>query len=147
MAKRTAKISRGMAAQQELFSVGMAEGELDIDLGHRQVLSRAMSDSGKDRYQIAAEMSRLMKASITKEMLDKYAASDPANGIRGAMLTAFCMVTNTFEPIRYLLEPLGADILPPEDQPLIEWARLTRERETIERRLQEIEAKNGIRRK
>lgn len=133
--------------QQELFSSGMDEGALDIDLGHRQILSRAMSNCGKDRYQLAAEMSRLMKATITKEMLDKYAASDTANGIRGAMLAAFCFVTGTYEPISYLLDPLGADVLQPEDQPLIEWARLTRERENIERRLQEIEAKNGIRRK
>lgn len=147
MANRKTKITQGMSMQQELFSTGLDEGALDIDLGHRQVLSRAMSNCGKDRYQISAEMSRLMKATITKEMLDKYAASDTANGIRGAMLTAFCMVTGTFEPIRYLLEPLGADILPPEDQPLIEWARLTRERENIERRLHELEAKNGIRRK
>lgn len=147
MANRKAKITRGMSAQQDLFASGMAEGALDIDLGHRQVLSRAMSDCGKDRYQIAAEMSRLMKASISKDMLDKYAASDPANGIRGAILTAFCEVTGTYEPIRYLLEPIGADVLEPEDLPLIEWARLTRERENIERRLQELESKNGIRRK
>jgi hypothetical protein len=133
--------------QQDLFSSGMAEGAFDIDLGHRQVISRAMSNCGKDRYQIAMEMSRAAKATVTKEMLDKYAASDPANGMRGAMLTAFCHVTGTFEPIRYLLEPLGADVLKPEDQPLIEWAQLTRDREQIDRRLQELESKNGIRRK
>lgn len=147
MAKRTAKITVGVSKQQELFSGGMEEGALDIDLGHRQTLSRAMSNCGKDRYQIASEISRLTKSTITKEMLDKYAASDPANGIRGAMLTAFCTVTNTYEPIRYLLEPIGCDVLQPEDQPLIEWARLTKEREKIERRLQELESKNGIRRK
>lgn len=59
MSNRTTKISKGMSMQQELFSSGMAEGSLDIDLGHRQVISRAMSNCGKDRYQIAAEMSRL----------------------------------------------------------------------------------------
>jgi len=147
MANRKSKITKGLSMQQELFSSGMEEGALDIDLGHRQVLSRAMSNCGKDRYQIAAEMSRLMKTTVTKEMLDKYAASDTANGIRGAMLTSFCFVTGTYEPLGYLLDPLGADVLQPEDQPLIEWARLTRERENIERRLQELEAKNGIRRK
>lgn len=147
MANRTKKITTGLSMQRELFASEMAEGALDIDLGHRLVLSQAMSNCGKDRYQVACEMSRLMKITITKEMLDKYAASDPANGIRGVMLTAFCMVTGTFEPIRYLLEPLGADVLTPEDQPLIEWAKLTRQRESIERRLQELESKNGIRRK
>lgn len=147
MANRTAKITKGLSMQPELFSSGRGEGELDIDLGHRLVISRAMTNCGKDRYQIAGEMSRLMKTTISKEMLDKYSASDSANGMRGVMLTAFCEVTGTFEPIRYLLEPLGADVLTPEDMPLIEWARLTRQRESIDRRLQELESKNGIRRK
>lgn len=147
MANRTAKKTKGMSMQQDLFSNGMEEGALDIDLGHRQVLSRVMSNCGKDRYAIAAEMSRLMKSSVSKEMLDKYAASDPANGMRANMLTAFCLVTNSFEPIRYLLEPLGADVVNPEDQGLIKWARLTRQRESIDREITELESKNGIRRK
>ncbi len=147
MANRTTKITGGMSTQQELFPGGMEEGALDIDLGHRQSISKAMHNCGKDRYQIAAEMSRLMKATITKEMLDKYAASAPENGMRASMLSAFCRVTGTFDPIRCLLEPLGADVVNPEDQGLIKWARLTRQRESIDREISELESKNGIRRK
>lgn len=147
MANHKLKNTKGMSMQRELFSNGMAEGALDIDLGHRLVISRAMSDCGKDRYQISCEMSRLTKNTISKEMLDKYSATDPANGMRGAMLTAFCEVTGTYEPIRFLLEPLGADVLTPDEMPLIEWARLVRQKEDIDRRLQELESKNGIRRK
>ncbi len=147
MANRTTKITGGMSTQQELFPHGMEEGALDVDLGHRQTISRAMHNCGKDRYQIASEMSRLMKATVTKEMLDKYAASDQSNGMRASMLSAFCLVTETFEPIRCLITPLGADVVNPEDQGLIKWARLTRQRESIDREISELESKNGIRRR
>ncbi|MDD2853856.1 MAG: hypothetical protein PHY09_18365 [Desulfuromonadaceae bacterium] len=144
MAKRTTKITAGMSMQQELFSNGMEEGALDIDLGLRQCLSRAMSGCGKDRYQIAAEMSRLMKATISKEMLDKYAASDPANGMRTSALTAFCFVTGTFEPFQYLLEPLGSDVLNPQDRDLIRLARLQEQKRLIEQEMQQIQSKRGL---
>ena len=144
MAKRNAKITEGLSMQQDLFSCGMEEGALDIDLGHRQCLSRAMQNSGKDRYQIAAEMSRLMKTTVSKEMLDKYAASDTANGMRSTALTAFCFVCNTFEPIRYLLEPLGSDVLNPQDRDLIELARLMEQQKIIETKIMTLRSKRGL---
>lgn len=144
MSKRTAKIAEGLSIQPELFSNGMEEGALDIDLGHRQCISRAMHNSGKDRYQIAAEMSRLMACSISKEMLDKYAASDPHNGMRAVMLTAFCFVTGTFEPFQYLLEPLGSDVLNPNDRDLIELARLMEQQKMIDMQIMQIRHRRGI---
>lgn len=144
MSKRNAKITDGLSMQQELFSCGKEEGALDIDLGHRQCLSRAMQNSGKDRYQIAAEMSRLMATTISKEMLDKYAASDPHNGMRAVMLTAFCFVCGTFEPFQYLLEPLGSDVLNPQDRDLIELARLLEQQKVIETQIMQLRSKRGL---
>ena len=144
MSKRQHKISDGLSIQPELFDSGMEEGALDIDLGHRQCLSRAMHNSGKDRYQIAAEMSRLMAATVSKEMLDKYAASDPHNGLRAVMLTPFCYVTGTFEPISYLLHPLGSDILNPQDRDLIELARLMEQQKVIETQIMTLRAKRNL---
>jgi hypothetical protein len=144
MANRKAHVDKGLSMQPALFDNNTAEGALDIDLGFRQCLSRSMSGCGKDRYQIAAEMSRLMKATISKEMLDKYAASDPANGMKAAALTAFCFVSGTFEPFRYLLEPLDADVLHPEDKDLVELARLTEQQRSIEQRILIIRSKRGI---
>jgi hypothetical protein len=140
MANRTPKIDTTMEMLPGLFDSATAEGALDIDLGLRQCFSRAMHASGKDRYQIAAEMSRLMRGSITKEMLDKYAASDQANGMKANALAAFCFVCNTFEPLQYVLKPLGSDVLRPEDSSVLEWARLKRESKTIEQRIKQLEA-------
>ncbi len=146
MAKRSTKTDTQAAMLPGLFDSVTVEGALDIDLGHRQCLSRAMSACGKDRYQIASEMSRLMKTAISKEMLDKYAASDPANGIRAAALTAFCFVTDTFEPFQYLLEPLHSDVLNPQDRDLIRLARLQEQKRVIEQEMQQIQAKRGLNR-
>ena len=140
MAKIKTQIDTHMEMLPGLFDSATAEGALDIDLGLRQSFSRAMSTSGKDRYQIAAEMSRLMKTSITKDMLDKYAASDQGNGMKVNALAAFCFVCNPFEPLQYVLKPLGSDVLRPEDSSVLEWARLKRESRTIEQRIKQLES-------
>lgn len=144
MSNRKAHIDKGMSMQPTLFDNDTAEGALDIDMGFRQGLSRSMSGCGKDRYQIASEMSRLMKTTISKEMLDKYAASDPANGMRASALTTFCFVTGTFEPFQYLLEPLGSAVLNPEDRDLIELARLTEQRKTLDQKIAVLQARRGF---
>ena len=144
MANRKGHADKGPSMQPELFDNCVAEGGLDIDLGFRQCLSRSMSGCGKDRYQIAAEVSRLLKATISKEMLDKYSASDPANGMRASALTAFCFVTGTFEPFHYLLEPLGSEVLNPEDRDLIELARLTDQRKTLDQKIALLQTRRGL---
>lgn len=140
MAKIKTQIDTSMEMLPGLFDSATVEGALDIDLGLRQCFSRAMHNSGKDRYQIAAEMSRLMKSSITKETLDKYAASDQGNGMKVNALAAFCFVCNTFEPYQYGLKALGSDVLRPEDSSALEWARLKRESKTIEQRIKQLES-------
>lgn len=140
MVKKKSGIDASMEMLPGLFDSATIEGALDIDLGLRQCISRVMSASGKDRYQIAAEMSRLMKSSITKDMLDKYAASDPGHSLKANALAALCFVCNTFEPFQYLLKPLGSDVLRPEDSSVLEWARLKRESKTIEQRIKQLEA-------
>lgn len=144
MAKRTTKIDTHTAMLPGLIDSLTVEGAFDVDLGHRQCLSRAMSACGKDRYQIASDMSRLMKTTITKEMLDKYSASNPDNGMRASALTAFCFVTDTFEPFQYLLGPLGSDVLNPQDRDLIRLARLQEQKRLIEQEMQQIQSKRGL---
>ena len=81
MSKRSAKTDSRMSAQRDLFDTGLEEGALDVSLGFRQCLSREISACGKDRYHVAAEVSRLIKASFSKDMLDKYTSSDPSYGL------------------------------------------------------------------
>lgn len=144
MSKRKSEIADALSIQPDLFDNGKEEGALDIDLGYRQCLSRAMQHSGKDRYQIAAEMSRLMATTVSKEMLDKYAASDPHNGMRAVMLTAFCFVTGTMEPFHYLLEPLAAEVVTAGDMKFLKLARLEEQKRKLESEIQICRASCGI---
>ena len=140
MVKNKAPIDASMEMLPGLFDSATVEGALDIDLGLRQCFSRAMHNSGKDRYQIAAEMSRLTKASITKDMLDKWAASDQGHAMKVNVLAAFCFVCNSFEPYQYGLKFLGSEVLRPEDSSVLEWARLKRESKSIEQRIKQLES-------
>lgn len=144
MSNRKQKITTSMSIQPELFDNGMAEGALDIDLGHRQCLSRAMHSCGKDRYQIASEMSRLMAATVSKEMLDKYAASDPHNGMRAVMLTPFCFVTGTLEPLNYLAIPIAAEVINSSEMKFLKLSRLEEQKRKLESEIQICRASCGI---
>jgi len=144
MSNRNHKRDEGLSMQPDLFGEGPVEGALDIHLGFRQCLSRSMHDSSKDRYQGAAEMSRLMRASISKETLDKCAASDPSHGLRAEALTSFCYVYNTYEPFQYLLEPLAAEVVTAVEMKYLKLARLEEQKRKLETEIQIIRSQCGI---
>lgn len=144
MSNRQRKSHQGLSTQPLLFATNLEEGAFDISLGFRQLLTRTIRACDKDRYQIAGEVSRLAKTSFSKDMLDKYTGSDPAYGIRAEVLTALCYVIGTFEPFRYLLEPLNSDVLNPEDQDLIELARLTEQRKALDQKITQLQTRRGL---
>lgn len=144
MSKRKQQKGYSSSGQQGLFDTGLEEGALDISLGFRQCLSRTISASGKDRYHIAAEVSRLTKSNFSKDMLDKYTGSDASYGIRAEVLTALCYVLGSMEPFRYLLEPLDADVLNPEDKDMVKLARLQEKRKEIDLEIMELSRKRGL---
>ncbi|WP_298434466.1 hypothetical protein [Geobacter sp.] len=133
-----------MSAQQGLFDTGLSEGALDISLGFRQGLARAITACGMNRYHIAAEISRLTQSNLSKDMLDKYTSSDLSYGIRAEIIPAFCHVTRQMDTVRQMVDPLGADVVNPEDRDLLELARLLEEQKKIDARIMAIRAKRGI---
>jgi len=145
MSKRHSLQDNLLSRQPGLFPTEIAEGSLDIELGFRQNLSRLMHSCGKDRYQIAGEVSRLMRRDLTKDMLDKCVGSDTAYALRVGALPAVCQVVGSLEPFRYLVEPLGADIVNPEDRDLYRLARLEEQRRHLELEINNLRSKCGIR--
>ncbi len=145
MSKRNMKLDERLSAQPRLFDTEVQEGLFDISLGFRQCLSRTMHGCKKDRYSISAEVSRLTKSSFSKDMLDKYVASDPAYGLRAESLTAVCYSIGSLEPFRYLLEPLGSDVLNPEDRELVRLARLEEEKRELDAEIMRLRVRRGIR--
>ena len=142
MSKRMTKIDRALSTQQGLFDTTLAEGSLDMLLGLKQLMSREMN--GSDRYLVAAQISRLTGRDLSKEMLDKYVASDAAYRPPADMLVAFCHVVSSVRVFRYLLEPLGRDVLEPEDKDLVDLARMQEQHRDIESKMLEIRRKRGL---
>lgn len=144
MSKAHRKIDRSISGQPELFDTTLPEGSFDLLLGLKQLMSREMTACGVDRYLISAQVSRLTGRDISKEMLDKYVSSDMAYRPPADMLVAFCHVVGSFGVFSYLLEPLDADVLHPEDKDLVELARLTEQRMTIDNRIMQLRTKRGL---
>lgn len=142
MAKRKSGNDRALSTQQGLFDMTMAEGSLDVLLGLKQLMSREMS--GADRYLLAAQISRLTGRDLSKDMLDKYVSSDASYRPPADMLVAFCHVVNSTKVFKSLLEPLGRDVLDPEDRDLIDLARLQEQQRVIEAQMLEIRRKRGL---
>ena len=143
MANRKAITDKGVSKQQGLFDTGPAEGSLDIVLGLKQLLSRLLK--GHDRYLVAAQIGKATLKEVSKDTLDKMLSSDPAYQPSAIQIVAICMITGSLEPFRYLLEPLEADVLPPEDRDLIEYARLQQQERVIKTRMDQIRSKRGWR--
>jgi hypothetical protein len=143
MAKSASKIHNPVSSQQGLFPVDISEGSLDIVLGLKQLLSKTLR--GTDRYMIAAQISKATLKDISKDTLDKILSSDPAYQPSAVQVVAICALANSLEPFQYLLEPLGSDVLNPEDRDLIELARLQEQERVIKAKMDAIRTKRGLR--
>lgn len=144
MSKQKTKIENGNSSQGNLFDSSLSEGALDIILGLKQLMSRLISACGKDRYMIAAEISRLILRDLSKEMLDKITSSDAAYRPDAVMLVAFCQVTRSLEPFHYLLEPLNAEVVTAGDVKFLKLARLEEQRRKLDHEIQVVRSQCGI---
>lgn len=129
MSKRRKKIDNSTQRQLNLFDEIQriqqdlaacrekpTQGSLNITEKLRTAMVRAIRSSGKDRFQIAGEMSHLVDRQITKMMLDSWTAeSKPGNRPPADVLPAFCRATSSTEPIEVLNEPAGIFGLPGPD--------------------------------
>ena len=147
MSKQQRKISVAASIQGNLFDAGLSEGALDIILGLKQLMSRLIAACGprKDRYIIAAEISRLTLRDLSKEMLDKITSSDPSYRPDAVMLTAFCQVVGSLEPFHYLLEPLAAEVVTAGDMKFMKLARLQEQRRKLDLEIEQTRSQCGIR--
>lgn len=129
MSKKRKKIDKSAPKQLSLFDEirriqenlitarpAPSEGSLDISEKLRRSMVNAIKTSGKDRFQITGDMSRLIGRQITKMMLDSWTAeSKPKHRVPADILPAFCRVTASTEPIEILNESAGMFGLPGPD--------------------------------
>ena len=91
-------------------------GSLDIDQEFRESVSQALKYSPNSRYQIAATISEMIGADITKSMLDSW-TSNAKEGHRfpAVFMPAFCLATGSTEPLKVLTRHVGVFVLPGAD--------------------------------
>lgn len=100
-------------------------GNLDLDVPLREALSDALKHADKDRWAVAAEMSRLTGREISKYMLDAYTAesrSDHNFPFRYA--AAFEVATGSYCLGHLLAKARGCKMLVGEEALLAELGRI-----------------------
>jgi hypothetical protein len=102
--------------QGELKAAAPRPGSLDIDKRFREAISAAVKSCALSRYGIAARMSELAGAEITKSMLDSWTAeSKEGHRFPAIFLPVFCEATGTTDPLTLLAELCGVFLLPGPD--------------------------------
>ena len=133
----------------DLFTVPLAAaplpGNLDIDMELRSALSDALKHADLDRYQTAAEMSRLTGRDISKYMLDAYTAesrSDHNFPFRYA--AAFEVATGSFCLTNLLANARGCKVLVGKEALLAELGRIDQMEEELKQQKAAIKRHLGV---
>ncbi|WP_423197417.1 hypothetical protein DFLDMN_001033 [Cupriavidus sp. H19C3] len=118
------------------------DGCLDVAMNIREALAdtlSAASAGGKDRHDIAAQVSRLSNHGLTKNMLDRFCAPS-AEGWRfpAEIIPAFIVATGDFRVLEILAAACGCKVYRGEEAMLAEIGALTLQERTVKDRLAEL---------
>lgn len=115
MAKQGKSSSKGQEAALPLIDLieltqpaPPGPGAYDISAELRATISQALKDCPDSRHMVAARMSELTGAEITKSMLDAWTAeSKEQHRFPAEYLPAFCLATNNHKIVDVIVRPLG----------------------------------------
>jgi hypothetical protein len=98
----------------------------NIDLQLREAISEAIRRCQSSRFQIAARMSELLGLEISKSMIDSWTAEsrEGVNRFPACYLPAFCEAVGSLEPLRIMVDLLGAYVIEGEEAILTEMGRI-----------------------
>ncbi|MBF0096259.1 MAG: hypothetical protein HQM04_06665 [Magnetococcales bacterium] len=86
-------------------------GFLDVENQLRNVINEMIRNSGKDRYRIAAEMSKYMDREVSHHMLNAFTAAKEGNRFPLSYLPAFSHACGGYELLQYVAGKMGCAIL------------------------------------
>lgn len=138
-------------ATADLFEIPQAPlpsgGSLNFDAQLRHALSDALKQCKKDRYHVAADMSRLLGREVSKNMLDAYTAeSRDAYNFPLNYVAAFEVATETFTLTQLLAAQRGCKLLVGEDALLAELGKIERTEHELRERKSALKAYLGRKR-
>ena len=110
-------------------------GSLDYATELRHVLSDAITASGKNRYEIAAEMSRLTGIEVTKAQLDAWTAeSRTVWRFPFEYAAAFEVATGSYSLVDLLTRKRGCKAYWGREAVMLELGRLEKDEQELKRR-------------
>ncbi len=116
-------------------------GSLDIHHEFCAALSRAISRSGKSRYQVASEMSEMIGRDITKSMIDAYTAeSHHEHNFPAEYLPAFCIVCQNFDPLKLIGRHSRCEVLESQEAIYAVIARYEKQKQDLEKQINKLKA-------
>jgi hypothetical protein len=117
---------------------------MDLKVRIAHAMSRAMKRCSRDRYEIAARMSRILGREISKHMLDAYAAPSKDTHVPNlSFCIAFDEATDQNELLNLYASLRGCGVLVGEETLRAELGRLEVEESEIKKRRREIKAYLG----
>lgn len=101
----------------------------------------ALREDGRPREVIAGEMSAMLGCTVTKPMLDAYAAESREDfNISAARAIALVAVTNRYDLLDAMLRPIGATVLVGNEIHAARLGHLTKQRDQLNAEIKKMSA-------
>lgn len=132
-----------MAGQYDLFDVPAPVESADLaglDSIVAAKVSRALKNDPRDRHEIAGAMSSLLNDTVSKDMLDAYAAEARKNhNISVSRFFALIAVTKQYELLDGLARRIGAAVLIGEELQAARLGHLRAQKRQLDEQIKKIE--------
>jgi hypothetical protein len=145
-------VIKNLSEQQKAASLqGVIPGSFNIEAILRELISSALKNTKLSRYEVAAEMSKLLGREITKSQIDSWSAeSKEHHRFPLAYLNAFMEATGDKTIVRLISEKAAGYFIEGEDALYTELGKIERQendlakrKDLIKKTLEEINKSGG----
>lgn len=117
-------------------SDGMLAG---LDRQVASAVSRVLKDDDRDRYDMAAAMSRILDADVSKSMLDKYASeSSEEHNISAGRFLVLIAASGRYDVLEALLRKIGCALVVGEEVLTVELGHVQAQIERLQERHRQL---------
>lgn len=137
MAKRTPAFDPGQTGfdfepRPAMASDGMLSG---LDRQVASAVSRVLKDDDRDRYDMAAAMSRILDADVSKSMLDKYASeSSEEHNISAGRFLVLIAASGRYDVLEAVIRKIGCALVVGEEVLTVELGHVQAQIERLQER-------------
>lgn len=112
-------------------------GSLDRKMS--SAVARILKEDDRDRYDVAAAMSRLLDAEISKSMLDKYSSeTSEEHNISWSRAWALIGASGRYDVLRDMVRLLGCDLVVGEEVLTVELGHVQAQIERLQERRRQL---------